>query len=58
MNIFVNWILPFVIMIGLRQILSRSMAKRMGGNAMTFGKSNAKIYAESETGVTSCGCRR
>ena len=52
MNIFVNWILPFVIMIGLGQILSRSMAKRMGGNAMTFGKSNAKIYAESETGVT------
>ena len=52
MNIFVNWILPFMIMIGLGQILSRSMAKRMGGNAMTFGKSNAKIYAESETGVT------
>ena len=52
MNIFVNWILPFVIMIGLGQILSRSMAKRMGGNAMTFGKSNTKIYAESETGVT------
>lgn len=52
MAIFTNWILPFVIMIGLGQILSRSMAKRMGGNAMTFGKSNAKIYAESETGVT------
>ena len=30
------------------------MAKRMGGgsSAMTFGKSNAKIYAEKETGVT------
>ena len=52
MNIFVNWILPFVIMIAIGQILSRSMAKRMGGNAMTFGKSNAKIYAERETGVT------
>jgi cell division protease FtsH len=52
MAFFTNWILPFVIMIGLGQILSRSMAKRMGGNAMTFGKSNAKIYAESETGVT------
>lgn len=24
----------------------------MGGNAMTFGKSNAKIYAENETGKT------
>jgi len=52
MAFFTNWILPFMIMIGLGQILSRSMAKRMGGNAMTFGKSNAKIYAESETGVT------
>ena len=52
MAFFTNWILPFLIMIGLGQILSRSMAKRMGGNAMTFGKSNAKIYAESETGVT------
>ena len=48
MAVFTNWILPFMIMIGLGQILSRSM----GGNAMTFGKSNAKIYAESETGVT------
>ena len=52
MNIFVNWILPFMIMIAIGQLLSRSMAKHMGGNAMTFGKSNAKIYAESETGVT------
>ncbi len=52
MAFFTNWILPFVIMIAIGQLLSRSMAKRMGGNAMTFGKSNAKIYAESETGVT------
>ena len=52
MSFFTNWILLPLIMIGLGQILSRSMAKRMGGNAMTFGKSNAKIYAESETGVT------
>ena len=35
------------------QIMARMMAKRMGGgNAMTFGKSNAKIYGENETGVT------
>ena len=35
--------------------MGRSLMKRMGGgpgNAMTFGKSNAKIYAESETGIT------
>ena len=42
------------------EILSRWMAKRMGkngmmgmGNAMTFGKSGAKVYVEeAETGVT------
>ncbi len=33
--------------------MGRMMSKRMGGNnAMTFGKSNAKIYAENETGIT------
>ena len=33
--------------------MAKQMQKRMGGgNAMTFGKSNAKIYAESETGKT------
>lgn len=52
MNILTNWILPFGIMIFLGNLLSRTMAKRMGGNAMTFGKSNAKIYAENETGKT------
>jgi cell division protease FtsH len=28
------------------------MQKRMGGNAMTFGKSNAKVYVEAQTGKT------
>lgn len=33
--------------------MGRMLSKRMGGsNAMTFGKSNAKIYAENETGIT------
>ncbi len=52
MSFFTNWILPIGIMIALGQIMSRMMAKKMGGNAMTFGKSNAKIYAENETGKT------
>ena len=53
LNFLVTWILPLIIFIGLGQIMSRAMMKRMGGgNAMTFGKSNAKIYAESETGKT------
>lgn len=53
LNFLVTWILPLIIFIGLGQLMSRTMMKRMGGgNAMTFGKSNAKIYAESETGKT------
>ena len=52
MSFFTNWILPIGIMILIGQIMSRMMAKKMGGNAMTFGKSNAKIYAENETGKT------
>lgn len=52
MSFFTNWILPIGIMIALGQFLSRMMMKKMGGNAMTFGKSNAKIYAENETGKT------
>jgi len=53
LNFLVTWILPLIIFIGLGQLMSRAMIKRMGGgNAMTFGKSNAKIYAESETGKT------
>ncbi len=53
MVILTQWILPFLIFFALGQFLMRQMQKRMGGtNAMTFGKSNAKIYAESETGKT------
>ncbi|MCI8518303.1 MAG: ATP-dependent zinc metalloprotease FtsH [Hungatella sp.] len=51
-SILVSWIIPIVIFVVLGQLLSRQLQKRMGGNAMTFGKSNAKIYAESETGKT------
>ncbi len=53
-NFIFNWVLPILMFVIIGQILSKSMAKRMGGmgNAMTFGKSNAKIYAETETGKT------
>lgn len=53
MEFFTNWILPMLMFVVIGQILSRTMMKKMGGsNAMTFGKSNAKIYAETETGKT------
>lgn len=52
MEILTNWIFPIAIMIFVGQMMSRMLSKKMGGNAMTFGKSNAKIYAENETGKT------
>ena len=51
-SILMTWILPFAFLIFMGQLLNRMMMKRMGGNSMTFGKSNAKIYAENETGKT------
>ena len=55
LNFLLTWILPLILFVGIGQLMGRSLMKRMGGgpgNAMTFGKSNAKIYAESETGIT------
>ena len=52
-NFLMTWIFPILMFVVIGQIMARMMAKRMGGgNAMTFGKSNAKIYGENETGVT------
>ncbi len=48
-----SWILPILIFVGVGTLLSRQISKRMGGmNAMSFGKANAKIVADKETGVT------
>ncbi|MTI57073.1 ATP-dependent zinc metalloprotease FtsH [Geosporobacter ferrireducens] len=52
MNFILTWILPIILFIGIGQIFANSMQKRMGGNAMTFGKSNAKVYVEAQTGKT------
>ena len=47
---FTNWIMPILIFFALGQLFMYFMGKRMGGNAMTFGKSNAKVYVEATTG--------
>ena len=48
-------VIQIVIFVAIGQILSRMLMKKMGGgglgNAMQFGKSNAKIYVASETGI-------
>jgi cell division protease FtsH len=53
-NFLLTWILPYVLFIGLGQLLVGRMMKSFGGasNAMTFGKSNAKIYVKAQTGKT------
>ena len=53
MNFLLSWIFPILIFFALGQLLTRSMQKKMGGgNAMSFGKSNAKVYVSAEGGKT------
>lgn len=49
-NFFLNWILPILILWGIGSYVSGKMMNRMGGNAMTFGKANAKVYVKSKDG--------
>ncbi|GAA6514802.1 ATP-dependent zinc metalloprotease FtsH [Merdimmobilis hominis] len=51
-TLLLSYLLPILLFMGLGQLLMKSMEKRMGGNAMTFGKSNAKIYVSAQTGKT------
>ena len=53
LSFLISWILPIVIFALLGQWLSSKMMKKMGGgmSSMQFGKSNAKVYVESSTGI-------
>ena len=54
LSFVLSWILPIVIIYFLGMLLMRSVQTRMGGgmgDAMSFGKSNAKVYIKSETGI-------
>ncbi len=52
MSFLFSWVLPLVIFYGLGSLMFRRLSTRMGGNSMSFGKSNAKIYVEAQTGKT------
>ena len=52
LTLLLSWVFPIILFIVLGQILGRMMTKKMGGNAMSFGKSNAKIYVQAQTGKT------
>jgi cell division protease FtsH len=54
LTFLLSWVVPIFIFLAIGQLLSRAMMKRMGGsmgNAMSFGKSNARVYVESKTGI-------
>ena len=54
MEFLLTWVIPIVVMVALGQwLMKRMTSKMMGGmgNAMSFGKSNAKVYVQSETGI-------
>ena len=50
---FNNWVIPILIFFILGQLFMRYLAPKMGmggGNAMSFGKSKAKIYVQAQSG--------
>ena len=54
MEFLLTWVIPIAVMVALGQwLMKRMTSKMMGGmgNAMSFGKSNAKVYVQSETGI-------
>ncbi len=54
MTLLLSYVVPIVIFIFIGRWLSKKMMSSMGGGpggAMSFGKSNAKVYVKSSTGI-------
>ena len=52
-SFIISWVLPILIFTALGSFMMKKMSGAMGGtNALQLGKSNAKIYIESQTGKT------
>lgn len=53
LTILLSWVIPIAIFLFIGNWLSKKMMSGMGGGAgaMSFGKSNAKIYVKSSTGI-------
>lgn len=57
LSLIISLVLPVVVFVLLGQLLSRMLMKKMGGGSsgnpfMQFGKSNAKVYVQSTSGIT------
>ena len=57
MSFLISWVLPLLVIYGIGAFAMKKMMKKMGGAAgmgmpsMQFGKSNAKVYVQSQTGI-------
>ncbi len=54
LSFLLTFILPIAVFVVIGQLMSRALMKRMGGSMggpMQFGKSSAKVYIASETGI-------
>jgi len=48
-----SWVVPALVFFGVWYLLARRMSQGLGGGSlMSIGKSRAKVYVESKTGVT------
>ena len=47
-----SWVVPAVLFFGIWMYLSRRVTQGFGGGLMSIGKSKAKVYVETDTGVT------
>lgn len=55
LSVFLTWVLPMLIFVGIGQLMSKKMVNKAGGsNSMIFdmGKSKAKVYVKSSDGIT------
>jgi cell division protease FtsH len=46
-----SWVLPGILFFGVWMFLSRRVTQGFGGGLMSIGRSKAKIYVETDTGV-------
>jgi cell division protease FtsH len=55
LTLILSWIIPIAIFVFIGNMLSKKLAQGMGGGggagSMMFGKSNAKVYVKSSTGI-------
>ena len=53
LSALLSWVFPIILMVVLGQVIMRTLTKKMGGpNAMSFGRSNAKVYVAAQSGKT------